>query len=119
MVQAHCMRFNTYCFSIATMVTRTYLDVTLYVHCLSCSGYLCCIPCDGYDKQQLFPCSKSPIYLSNGTTSRSLYIRADLYLVAMPAALLTNLETVKSACLWANGSLPLTRSVRSALRLSA
>jgi len=27
---------NTYCFSAAKMVTRTGLDVTLYVHCLSC-----------------------------------------------------------------------------------
>ena len=26
----------TYCFSTTTMVTRTRLDVTLYVHCLSC-----------------------------------------------------------------------------------
>jgi len=33
MAQAHCMLDNTYCFSIATMVTRTYLNVTLYVHC--------------------------------------------------------------------------------------
>ena len=29
--------YNTYCFSNATMVTRTRLNVTLYVHCLSCS----------------------------------------------------------------------------------
>ena len=28
--------FNTHCFSIATMVARTRLHVTLYVHCLSC-----------------------------------------------------------------------------------
>jgi hypothetical protein len=27
---------NTYCFSTATMVTRTHLNVTLYVYCLSC-----------------------------------------------------------------------------------
>jgi hypothetical protein len=27
---------NTYCFSTATMITRTRLSVTLYVHCLSC-----------------------------------------------------------------------------------
>ena len=27
---------NTYCFSIATMVARTHLNVTLYVHCLHC-----------------------------------------------------------------------------------
>jgi hypothetical protein len=27
---------NTYCFSTATMVTRTHFNVTLYVHCLSC-----------------------------------------------------------------------------------
>jgi hypothetical protein len=27
---------NTYCFSTATTVTRTLLNVTLYVHCLSC-----------------------------------------------------------------------------------
>jgi hypothetical protein len=27
---------NTYCFSMATILTRTYLNVTLYVHCLSC-----------------------------------------------------------------------------------
>ena len=29
--------FNTYCYSTATMVTRTCLSVTLYVHWLSCS----------------------------------------------------------------------------------
>jgi hypothetical protein len=28
--------YTTYCFSTATMVTRTRLYVTLYVHCLSC-----------------------------------------------------------------------------------
>jgi len=27
---------NTYCFSTATVVARTCLIVTLYVHCLSC-----------------------------------------------------------------------------------
>jgi hypothetical protein len=27
---------NTYCFSTTTMVARTRLNVTLYVHCLSC-----------------------------------------------------------------------------------
>jgi len=32
--------YCTYCFSTATMVTRTRLNVTLYVHCLSCSIYL-------------------------------------------------------------------------------
>jgi hypothetical protein len=33
----HTLRIcNTYCFSTATMVTRTGLNVTLYVHCLSC-----------------------------------------------------------------------------------
>jgi hypothetical protein len=26
---------NTYCFSNATLVAQTHLDVTLYVHCLS------------------------------------------------------------------------------------
>ena len=47
MAHAHCMVdtygyihtlriCNTYCFSIATMVTRTRLNVTLYAHCLSC-----------------------------------------------------------------------------------
>ena len=30
---------NTYCFSTATMVTRTRLIVTLYVHCLYCCKY--------------------------------------------------------------------------------
>jgi hypothetical protein len=28
--------YDSYCFSTATMVTRTRLNVTLYVHCLSC-----------------------------------------------------------------------------------
>jgi hypothetical protein len=28
--------FNSYCFSMATVVTRTRLNVTLYVRCLSC-----------------------------------------------------------------------------------
>jgi hypothetical protein len=32
--------FNIYCFSTATMVTRTCLSVTLHVHCLTCR-YLC------------------------------------------------------------------------------
>jgi len=27
---------NTYCFPILTMVARTLLSVTLYVHCLPC-----------------------------------------------------------------------------------
>jgi hypothetical protein len=31
MAQAHCMQDNAYCFSTATMVTRTYLNVTFYV----------------------------------------------------------------------------------------
>ena len=31
---------NTYCFSTATVVVRTRLNVTLYVHCLSCSIFL-------------------------------------------------------------------------------
>ena len=29
---------NTYCFSTATMVARTRLNFTLYVHCLSCTA---------------------------------------------------------------------------------
>jgi hypothetical protein len=33
----HTLRIcNTYCFYTATMVTRTRLNITLYVHCLSC-----------------------------------------------------------------------------------
>jgi len=47
MAHAHCMLntkgykhplkiCNTYCFSIATIVARTLLNVTLYVHCLYC-----------------------------------------------------------------------------------
>jgi hypothetical protein len=47
MAHAHCMLdnwdyrhtlriCNTYCFSTATMVTRTRLNVTWYAHCLSC-----------------------------------------------------------------------------------
>jgi hypothetical protein len=28
---------NTYCFCTATMVTRTRLNIALYIHCLSCS----------------------------------------------------------------------------------
>ena len=28
--------FSTYCFPTATMIARTHLNVTLYVHCLSC-----------------------------------------------------------------------------------
>jgi hypothetical protein len=31
---------NTDCFSTATLVARTRLNVTLYVHCLSCSVYM-------------------------------------------------------------------------------
>jgi len=33
----HILRlFNSYCFSMATMVIRTYLNVALYVHCPFC-----------------------------------------------------------------------------------
>jgi len=36
----HTLRIrNIYCFSNATMVARTYFNVTLYVYCLSCSIY--------------------------------------------------------------------------------
>jgi hypothetical protein len=37
---------NIYCFSTAMIVTRTRLNVTLYVHCLSCSWP--CVCCHGY-----------------------------------------------------------------------
>jgi hypothetical protein len=37
MEHAECLLDNTYCFPTATMVARTRLNVTLYVHCLSCS----------------------------------------------------------------------------------
>jgi len=37
-LQTYTLRIcNAYCFSIATMVANTSLDVTLYVHCTSCS----------------------------------------------------------------------------------
>ena len=37
-LQIHTLRLcNTHSFSTATMVTRTRLNVRLYVHCLSCS----------------------------------------------------------------------------------
>jgi len=32
---------NTYCFSTATMVALTRLNITLYVHCLSCLMKFC------------------------------------------------------------------------------
>ena len=32
---------NTYCFSTATLVARTYINVTLYIHCLSSIVYVC------------------------------------------------------------------------------
>ena len=36
-LQTHTLRIcNTHCFSTATMVARTRLNVTSYVHCLSC-----------------------------------------------------------------------------------
>jgi len=36
-LQIHTPRlWNVYCFSMITMVARTRLSVTLYVHCLSC-----------------------------------------------------------------------------------
>jgi hypothetical protein len=55
MAHAHCMLntqgykptlriCNAYCFSTATMVALTRLDVTLYMHCLSCYSYVCLIP---------------------------------------------------------------------------
>jgi len=34
---------NTYCFSTATMVARTRLNVTLYVHCQSCFYSTCAL----------------------------------------------------------------------------
>jgi len=51
MVHAHCMLdtsgykhtlriYNTYCFFTATMAAWTYLNVTLYVHCLYCFNYI-------------------------------------------------------------------------------
>jgi len=48
MVHAHCMQatkeiiriYNTHCFSTATIVARTPLNVTLCVHCLSCFLFL-------------------------------------------------------------------------------
>ena len=45
-------KLNIYCFSSATMVTRTCLNIALYVHCLSClnagsvNGRGCICPCD-------------------------------------------------------------------------
>jgi len=47
MARAHCMLRNqgyrhalrictSYCFSTSTVVTRTRLNITLYLHCLSC-----------------------------------------------------------------------------------
>jgi len=46
-INAHCMLdiqgfkhtlriCRTYCFSTSTMVARTHLNITLYIHCLSC-----------------------------------------------------------------------------------
>ena len=35
---------NTYCFSTVTMVARTPLNDTLYVHCLSCLCVVVCCP---------------------------------------------------------------------------
>jgi hypothetical protein len=37
---AHTPICNTYCFSTATMVSWKRLDVTLYVHCLSCFQWI-------------------------------------------------------------------------------
>jgi hypothetical protein len=31
--------FNTYCFSVPTIVTQTHLNVTLYIYCVSCLVY--------------------------------------------------------------------------------
>ena len=36
------LKVNNYCLSNATVVTRTRLKVTLYVHCLSCNLHLWC-----------------------------------------------------------------------------
>jgi len=35
-LQAHTKICNIHCFSTATMIARTRLNVTLYVHCFSC-----------------------------------------------------------------------------------
>jgi hypothetical protein len=37
------IQYNTSCFS-TTMVARTRINVTLYVHCLSCYSYICTSP---------------------------------------------------------------------------
>jgi hypothetical protein len=43
----HTLRiYNTYCFSTATMVTRTHLNVTLYIHCLFCFNIICSVHVD-------------------------------------------------------------------------
>jgi len=41
-LQIHTLRLcDTHCFSTATMVTRTGLNVTLYAQCLSCPQHIC------------------------------------------------------------------------------
>jgi len=40
-IQTPLIMLNTYCFSMVTMVTQTFLIVTLHVYCLSCKG-ICC-----------------------------------------------------------------------------
>jgi len=69
MAHAHCMLdtwgykythklCNTHCFPTATTVARTHLNVTLYVHCLSCSSF--------WNNSSInLNCVKSPLILHN------------------------------------------------------
>jgi len=45
--------YNTYCFSMAIMVTRTPLNVTLYVHSLSCIIYFRVLPCLSFLREKV------------------------------------------------------------------
>jgi len=72
MTHAHCIpkvtntlkECNTCCSSTTTTVTRTILNITLYVHCLSCYNKMGCVYCAvwiGYSKSYR---SRSPWFYS-------------------------------------------------------
>ena len=70
---------NTYCFSIATIVTRTRLNVKSFVHCLSCYNIkqFIVIP-TRQNRTRSFTASRTPIFSSSVTSITWQY--AKLYL---------------------------------------
>jgi hypothetical protein len=85
-----------YSFSMAKMVARTRLSVTLYVHCLSCV----CLPCEQYS-------------LRNGTLTRYYHHHypcpCSVYLVKPFDTCFIKLLPLSRARVLVSGNLPLCR----------